>query len=94
MEEIKEIVKTVLENISSKSPQGMQPVEKIWDGLLKEKERRHTRIIGLKNGQLLVSVDAPAWLFQLNLKKRKITENLQRECPEIKGISFKIGKTT
>lgn len=92
MDNIKDIVHQVIENISSQSSWGQERVHKIWDKILDESARKHTQFSGIKEDKILIYVDSPVWLYQLNLMKKKILQDLQKEIPEIKFIYFKIGK--
>ena len=92
MEPIKEIIPQVIENISQKKPETQLKIQRIWQNTAGDKLGPHTSIAGLKDDTLYVHVDSPAYLFQMNLKKKKILEQLREEIPELKNINFKIGK--
>ena len=93
MEPIKDIIPQVIESISQKKPEAQSKLQRIWQSIVGEKSGQHTVIGGFKDNALLVLVDSPAYLFQMNLKKRKFLEQLKEEFPELKEINFKIGKT-
>ena len=92
MENIKEIVNTVIGKISIKEGFSQNKIDSIWKNILNEKELEHTKIIGIKDGCILVNVDSPAWLYQMRINYKKILSRLNAELSEIKKISFKIGK--
>ena len=92
MDPIKDIIDNVIGRIATKSPDTEKKIERIWLNLLNKQELQHSSLMGVNNGKLLVHVDSPAWLYQLNTKKTKLLKRLQEEIPEIKYISFKIGK--
>lgn len=92
MDEIKNIVNKVFANIpGSTAPKKQEDIGKAWEKILKQYGLTQAKIVGLKDGTLIVSVDSPARLYLFNLKKKKITEQMNREVPEIKKIYFKIG---
>ncbi len=93
MDSIREIIGDVLKEISSKRLTLSIRILKIWEKIIDNPMASHTRIEEFKGGILMVNVDSSAWLFQINLKKKKILGGLQQEIPEIKSILFKIGKT-
>lgn len=93
MDEIKDIVNTVVGKISSKRAADQKDIVSVWENILKKKERTHAKISGLKDGQLMVDIDSSAWLFQFNIKKKKLLEEIQKEIPEVQKIYFRIGKT-
>jgi hypothetical protein len=92
MEQIKDIVLKVITNISSGRPEVHNKIQRIWQNVFDKKTASHTSIVGLQKGTLVVHVDSPAWLFQMNLQKRKALERLRAEIPELSHIRFKIGK--
>ena len=92
MDNIKNIVNTVISNIANHKPDTHNKVERIWSNLLNEKELKHTKIIGVKEDGLLVCVDSPAWLYQMRIRQTKILKQLKDEIPYIKYIRFKMGK--
>lgn len=93
MDEIKNIVNKVFANIpGSAAPKKQEDIGKAWEEILKQYGLTQAKIVGLKDGMLLVNVDSPARLYQFNLQKKKIVEEMSRAVPEIKKIYFKIGK--
>ena len=92
MDNIKNIVSTVIGNMAEHKPDIHNKIERIWANLLNEKELKHTKIIGVKENGLLVCVDSPAWLYQMRIRQTKILKQLKKEIPLIKYIRFKMGK--
>ncbi len=76
---------TIEKNISS-----ALSISSIWNEVMEEKISAHSKIIDIKNGNLLVAVDHPGWSFQILLKKKEIIRRINAEFPEkkLKGISF------
>ena len=92
MDPIKNIVSDVIGKMSSKGFNEQTRILEVWQKIVGEKGTKHARVSGLKDGTLMVLVDSSAWLFQLNLKRKNILEQLQKEKLEIQKIIFKIGK--
>lgn len=92
MENIKDVVYQVFEKIVQKRTGPQDKIEEVWLNILKEEERRHLKLRGVKNNILFVDVDSSAGLFQMQTKKGKLLKTLQEQIPEIKSISFNIGK--
>ena len=93
MQEIKDIVNKVFAGIPGTTNAVQQEkISKVWERVLKHQGMTRARISGLKEGTLVVNVDSPARLYQFNLKKKKLLEEVNQEVPEIKKIYFKIGK--
>ena len=91
MDNIKDIVTQVIEKTVQKKSSAHEELETIWGKLHDKKTLEHVKIVGLKNGCLLVDVDSPARLYELNSKKRKLVENLNKRIPEIKDIYLRVG---
>lgn len=91
-EEIKDIVGKVIGEIAAKGPTKKQDIQNRWERLLDKKELKHTKIFEIKNDTLVVLVDSPVWLYQCNLKKKRLLTGMQKEYPEIQKLRFKIGK--
>ena len=91
MDNIKNIVSDVIQKILNDKGYKENKIERIWQNVLSENQLKHTKIAGQKEHDLLIYVDSPAWLYQLNSEKRKILCRIQEECEDIKNISFKIG---
>ena len=92
MEQIKEIISQVIANMAAGKPETQEKIKRIWENAFDANTRKHTSIVGLQKGRLIVHVDSPAWLFQMNLKKRAALEKLKNGIPELSHIYFKIGK--
>ena len=90
MDNIKDIVHQVIDRLSIRQPDEHNRIERIWRNILEKQELGHLKIDKFSNGNLLVHVDSPAWMHQMNQKKYVILERMKQEIPEIKSISFKI----
>lgn len=90
--DIKEIVKKVFVDISSKTISEQKKLADIFDKVLKVNNISGVKIAGFKDKHLFVSVDSSARLYQINLIKNKILTELKSELADIEKISFKIGK--
>ncbi len=94
MEQIKDILKQVVQSISDQKPQQEQNIQALWQKAVDQKTVQHTRLVGIKKGKLLVFVDSPVRVFDLTLHKKAILYKMQEGLPEISEITFKIGKVT
>ena len=92
-EEIKNVVMQVIGRLSVQ-PQAQQDWQNLVEKIFTEQERRHLKVSGRKDQTVFFHVDSPAWLFQLNLKRLKILVAVQKQCPDIHQVYFKIGKVT
>ncbi len=92
MDQIKNLVRQVIEKISSQKPITQVKIQDDWYKAAGEPARPHTKIGGIKDGMLIIYVDSPAWLFEMNLKRAPLLRQLQSEHTEIRKLIFKIGK--
>lgn len=92
MDNIKDIVNTVIGNMASQNPDEHNKAERIWENLLNEKELRHTKVIGIKEDTLFVCVDSPAWMYQMRIRQMSILKQFKEDVPGVKRIRFKMGK--
>lgn len=92
MEQIKDIVYGVVGELSVKKPQKETKIQRVWDALSEGKIAKHSVVYGVKDGVLMVHADSPAWIFHLNLKKKKLLKIMQEEMPELVNICFRLGK--
>jgi len=92
MERIKDIIPQVLTDLSQRKPLRQTQIQKIWQHVVDSKIEKHVALAGFDKGVLLVLVDSPTRLFQLNLQKKKILEAIKQQVPEIESIHLKIGK--
>lgn len=92
MEKIQDIIPSVVEKMALRKPEAHLKIQRLWQNICEKKETQHTSIVGLQKGTLVVNADSPAWLFQMNLRRKRILEKLKEEIPEVNTIRFKIGK--
>ncbi len=95
MDSIKDIIPQVVEKMARERGQHVgeqDALERAWQDILEQQELKHVKLVGPREGNLLVSVDSPAWLYHLRMRKAKILKQLQEKIPEIKDITFKVGE--
>lgn len=92
MDNIKEILNSIVGDIAAKNPNTQSKIDGIWRNVLEPQYLKHTKLSDFTDGVLFVIVDSPAWLYQIQTKKRKILKRLQEEISEIKKIQLKVGK--
>ena len=89
---VKDIIKDVIGKISTQPQQQQQEIIEAWQRVITKYESQHSCIAKVKDKALTVHVDAPVLLHQLNLKKKKILDQLQEAHINIEHIYFRIGK--
>ena len=91
MDQIKDVINDVVEGLSSGKNRPQEQILKIWQEVLGKKTSKHTKIMGLYKGVLLVNVDSSVWLFHLNLKRGALLKKLRSATGELKEIKIRIG---
>jgi len=64
-----------------------------WGETVPGEVGRHCEIVEVAGGQVKVRVDCPAFMYEMQLCRMELVEELQRRCPEarIKRIKFVVG---
>lgn len=91
MDNIKDVICKVIGGIADRSPDQHNKIDRIWRNLLTEQELKHVKLMGVKEGTLLVFIDSPAWMYQMRIRQTKILKQLKEEVSDVKHIRFKIG---
>ncbi len=92
-----ELIKNTLNDVMRKlaGTQGGIPgadLDRWLKNALTKKELRHIKVKYFSKGILGISVDSSAWLYNLSLKKEELLEQLKKDNPSLKNISFRIGE--
>mgnify|MGYP001419265941 CR=1 FL=1 len=64
-------------------------VDDVWRDLLPAELQQHCEIVGISGGQLEVQVDAPSYVYELQLCKSELLDELQRQCPRVRLTRIK-----
>lgn len=74
-------VRDVLQNQISPRQQKFSSIVTCWQQLVPAELARHCTIAGIRAGRLKVRVDAPAYIYELQLRKADLLRELQQRCP-------------
>lgn len=68
-------------------------VEDVWNRVLPQELRSHSRIDDITGGRLKIKVDSPAYTYMLRMRATDILGELAQSCPaaKIKEIIFVLG---
>jgi len=92
MEKIKNILNTVVKNITTNQGTNDAGLKDLWCRSVKKKVAEHTKPCYLKKGKLCVNVENPAWLFEMRNNQSPILERLKKTSKnKIKSIFFRVG---
>lgn len=92
MDNIENILKNVIHQIVEQNSDQSHQIQNAWNELLTPKETLHTRLEGMRAGEMVVAVDSPAWLYHMRTRKDYLLKELQKKHPEIKLVRLKVGK--
>jgi hypothetical protein len=93
VEEIKKVVRRVVQKLQDTNINENQKVLLGWDNALPLKKRQYCRIVHFKDRHLLVNVSSSGQLYQMNLEKPKLIRKLNKQLKKdiIEDIYFRIG---
>ena len=91
MDNIKSVVHHLMQKMSN-SDSTPQRMEEWLNGQWTEEEKKHIRLIGIKESVIAFHVDAPAWMYHFENKKQQLLKKLKTFQPNISNIRFKLGK--
>lgn len=93
MDELKDVIKTVITNLKKKEKQESD-ILKTWEKTAGKKASKHTKPVFLKKKRLVVNISDSSWLYKLTLDKRalikKFNYHLKDPKKKIKELQFKI----
>jgi len=92
MDSIKDIIPQVVEKMARQRAGEQGALEQAWQDVLEKHDLKHVRLVGPRDGNLLVSVDSPARAYHLRMRKARILKQLQEKIPGIKDITFKVSE--
>ena len=93
MDNIKNIIQSVIKDIPVKGAENKASIEDLWREAAGEINSKNTRLSSLDNGVLTVFVDSSSRIYALSAIQAKILKHIQTDFPEVKDIKFRIGKT-
>lgn len=78
-EPIRDILKTTIEGIvAEKGPFCKEDIKKAWEKTVGKEASSHSWPTRIKGKALIINVDSPIWIYQLNIKKNEIEKRLNR----------------
>ena len=92
MDNIKKILEDVFGKINVGSTTLVSSLNEAWKKELDKNEKKHTQLEGVKQGNLMVVVDSPAWMHHMKTRRDYLLKKIKESIPEIQQISFRLGK--
>lgn len=76
-EPIKNIIKTTIERIIKDGPPlCKEEIKKIWEKAAGREAGRHSSPAGIRGKTLIINVDSPTWIYQLNIRRGQIEKRV------------------
>ena len=91
MDNIKDIVHQVIQNIADQRVVQQKKIEQVWQVCLSKEELEHAQLQGEQAGILLVVIDSSAWLYHFKTRKSAILKKIKEELSGIQDIKFQLG---
>jgi len=89
---IGEILPKVYKSLGLEEKMGYVFLASSWKKIVGNVIAKHTKPVGVKRQCLLVEVDSPVWMNELNnFSKKDILKRVRGLTPGIRDIRFKIG---
>lgn len=90
-ESIKDILKTAVERIvAEKNPLYKEDIKKIWERVVGKEASKHSSPARIRGRVLIINVDSPTWIYQLNIKKTEIEKRLNRLIKQKTPLSIRL----
>lgn len=90
MNKIGALISPILKGLGLEEAIRFEEIRREWPNLFREPLSNHMSPSVLKKGDLLITVDSPVWLQQLNFLKTEILRNLRPF--NVKDVRFRLGR--
>ena len=90
--QIKDVLGSVISRLSGEKKGRIDRLVEAWKHSA-DKAYSHTRLASFKAKRLVVNVDSPAWMYELNLRKQQLLDALNKQLKgeQVKEIILRIG---
>ncbi len=90
MKTIGSLLHSIFNNLGIEDKIKLDSMQKEWRSLFNEPLSLHTYPVEIKNGELTINVDSPAWLAQLKFFRQDMIKKLH--AYSISSVKFKHGR--
>lgn len=90
MKKIGTLLSSIFKNLGIEDKIRLNSMQEEWHRLFNEPLSLHIYPMDIKDGELTINVDSPAWISQLKFFKQDIIKKLQ--AYNIRSVKFKHGK--
>jgi predicted nucleic acid-binding Zn ribbon protein len=88
--ELGDVLARLMEERIAPEQARFESVAEQWAELLPLELHRHSKVAGISGGQLNVLADAPAYMYELQLRSAQLIEHLQQRCPHARIRTIKV----
>lgn len=90
-ESIKDILKTTIEGIVAENPTPYkEDIKKAWEKVVGKEANKHSSPARIRGRVLIINVDSPIWIYQLNIRKTEIEKRLNRLIKQKNPLSIRL----
>jgi hypothetical protein len=90
MKKVGSLLSSIFNNLGIEDKIKLNSMQRQWHSLFNEPLSLHTYPVKIKDGELTINVDSPAWLAQLKFFRQDIIRKLHTYS--ISSVAFKIGR--
>jgi len=89
---LKKVLAGTIEAISAKREESVseEDINDIWRQAAGEEAGSHSSPAQIKGSTLVINVDSPIWIYQLNIKREKIERKLNRLIKRDKPLRIRL----
>ncbi len=90
---IREVLTRTIESIVAKKQNPVyceEDINKIWEKVAGKAASRHSSPAQIKGNVLVVNVDSPTWIYQLNIRKSEVEKKLNKLLKQKTPISIRL----
>lgn len=88
---IKDILKTTMGGIvAEKDPLCKEDIKRVWEKAAGKEASRHSSPARVRGKVLIINVDSPIWIYQLNIKRAEIEKKLNRLIKQRAPLSIRL----
>lgn len=95
MAHVRDALDRVLRHLKAPSAREVASVFTLWPTLVGPQMAAHTSVVSLREGELLIAVDDPAWAAELRWLEPELLERLARELgtSSVRSIRFRVARS-
>jgi len=85
-----DVLRGLMDNQISRRQADFRSAEELWSSVLPAELSRHCKIAGISGGKLLVQVDSPSYMYELQLVSCELLKELRQQYPRVPVEKIKL----